>query len=115
MPIMPCDMWGGYEDSPSLSVPGQLLNGTPSVLHGLELYFHSSAPRVSWSSPRALSFRCLVKGCASDVVLLSSHDVPNPSPSPSHDDSLHAVLIAAGDRVAVGWRWCQAKRFARLS
>ena len=40
-----------------------------------------------------------MKGCASDVVLLSSHDVPNPSPSPSHDDGLHAVLIAAGDRV----------------
>ena len=56
-----------------------------------------------------------MKGCASDVVLLSSHDVPNPSPSPSHNDGLHAVLIAAGDRVAVGWRWCQAKRFARLS
>ena len=50
----------------------------PSVLHGLELCLHSSAPGVSWSSPLALSFRCPVKGCASDVVLLSPHDVPNP-------------------------------------
>jgi len=49
---------------------------------------------VAW--PLLLSFRCLVKGCASDVVLLSPHDVPNPSPSPSHDDGLHAVSIAAG-------------------
>ena len=60
-----------------MSVPGQLLDGTAGVLHGL-------------------FFRCSVKGCASDVVLLSPHDVPNPSPSPSHDDGLHAVLIAAG-------------------
>ena len=37
-----------------------------------------------------------MKGCASDVVLLSPHDVPNPSPSPSHDDGLHAASIAAG-------------------
>ena len=37
-----------------------------------------------------------MKGCASDVVLLSPHYVTNPSPSPSHDDGLHAVLIAAG-------------------
>ena len=65
-------------------------------MHGLELCLHSSAPGVSRSSPLALSFRCPVKGCASDVVLLSPHDVPNPSPSPSHDDGLHAVLIAAG-------------------
>ena len=33
-----------------------------------------------------------MKGCASDVVLLSPHDVPNPSPSPQHDDGLHTVL-----------------------
>ena len=66
------------------------------MLHGLELCHHSSASGVPWSSPLALSFRFLVKGCASDVVLLSTHDVPNPSPSPSHDDGLHAVLIAAG-------------------
>ena len=38
-----------------------------------------------------------MRGCASDVVLLSPRDVPNPSTSPSHDDSLHAVLIAAGE------------------
>ena len=85
-----------HEGSPLLSVPGQRLDGTPSMLHGLELCLHSSAPGVSWSSPLALSFRCLVRGCASDV-LLSPRDVPNPSTSPSHDDSLHAVLIAAGE------------------
>ena len=38
-----------------------------------------------------------MKGCASDVVLLSPHDVPNPSPSPSHDDVLDAVFIAPGE------------------
>ena len=62
-----------------------------------ELWFHSSAPGVSWSSSLALSFRYPVKGYASDVVLLSPHDVPNPSLSPSHDDVLHAVFIAPGE------------------
>ena len=38
-----------------------------------------------------------MKGCASDVVMLSPHDVPNPSPSPSYDDGLHAILNAAGE------------------
>ena len=73
-----------------------------SVLHGLELCPHSSAQAVSWSSPLALSFRCPLKDCANDVVLFSPHDVPNPSLSPSHDDGLHAVLIAAGDQLLVG-------------
>ena len=57
-------------------------------MHGLEICLHSSAPGVSRSSPLALSFRCPVKGCASDVVLLSPHDVSNPFPSPSHDDGV---------------------------
>ena len=72
------------------------MDGTPSVLHGLELCLNSLALGVSWSSALALSFMCSVKGCASDGVLLSPHDVPNPLPSPSHDDGLHAVLIAVG-------------------
>ena len=66
------------------------------MLHGLELCLNSSAPGVSWSSALALSFRCPVKSCAGDGVLLSPHDVPNPLPSPSHDDGLHAVLITVG-------------------
>ena len=73
-------------------------------MHGLELCLHSSAPGVSRSSPLTLSFRCPVKGCASDVVLLSPHEVSNPSPPPSHDE-----------RVAVDWRWCQAKGCAGFS
>ena len=97
MPIMPCGTKGDYEGLPRLSVPGQLLDGTLSVLHGLELYLHSSVPGVSWSSPLVLCFRCPVKGCVSDVVLLSLRHVPNPSPLPSYDDGLHAVLIAAGE------------------
>ena len=80
-----------------MSVPGQLLDGTPSVLHGLQLCLDSLASAVSWSSPVALSFRCPVKGCANDVVLLSPRAVPNPSLSPLHDDGLHAVLTAAGE------------------
>ena len=43
-----------------------------------------------------------MKGCVSDVILLSPHDVLNPSPSPSHNDGLHAVLIAAGRWLLVG-------------
>ena len=43
-----------------------------------------------------------MKGCASDVVLLSPHDGPNPSSSPSHDDGLHAVLIAACKLLLIG-------------
>ena len=35
-----------------------------------------------------------MKGCASDVVLLSPHDVPNPSPSPSHDDDRWMMILA---------------------
>ena len=67
------------------------------MLHGLDLCLHSSASAVSRSSPLVLSFRCLIKGCTSDVVLLSPHDVSDPSPSPSHVNGQHAVLIAAGE------------------
>ena len=44
MPIMPCGTYGGYKGSPRPSVPAQLLDGTPGVLHGLELCLHSSVP-----------------------------------------------------------------------
>ena len=102
MPIMPCGTKGGYQGSPHLTVLGHLLDRVPRVLHGLEPCLHRSAPGVSWSSPILLSFRRPMKGCASDIVLLSPPDVPNPSPSPSHDDGLHAFLIAAGEKLLVG-------------
>ena len=44
MPIMPCGTYGGYKGSSRPSVPAQLLDGTPGVLHGLELCLHSSVP-----------------------------------------------------------------------
>ena len=40
--------------------------------------------------------------CAGDVILLPPHDMPNPSPSPLHDDSPHAVLIAASKKLLIG-------------
>ena len=42
-----------------------------------------------------------MKGCAGDVAWLSSHHMSNPSPSPSHDDGPHAVLVAAGEKMLV--------------
>ena len=45
---------------------------------------------------------CPVKGCAGDVTWLSSHHMSNLSPSPSHDDGAHAVLIAASEKILVG-------------
>ena len=45
---------------------------------------------------------CPVKGCAGDVAWFSSHHMSDPSPSPSHDDGAHAVLVAAGEKMLVG-------------
>ena len=43
-----------------------------------------------------------MKGCAGDVAWLSTHHMSDPSPSPSHDDGAHAVLVAAGEKILVG-------------
>ena len=42
------------------------------------------------------------KGSACDAALLSAGDMSDPSPSPSHDDGLHALLVAAGQKLLVG-------------
>ena len=84
-------------------------------MHGLELCLHSSAPGVSRSSPLALSFRCPVKG-SSEVMLSCSLLMK----CPIH---LHRLRMMIGspycldciERVAVDWRWCQAKGCAGFS
>ena len=45
---------------------------------------------------------CPVKGCAGYVAWFSSHHMSDPSPSPTHDDGAHAVLVAAGEKMLVG-------------
>ena len=42
------------------------------------------------------------EGSACDAALLSAGDMSDPSPSPSHDDGLHALLVAAGEKLLVG-------------
>ena len=71
-------------------------------MEGLKLPFYSSTPGVLGSPPFPLPLCCPVKGCAGDVAWLSSHHMPNPSPSPSADDGAHAVLVAAGAKMLVG-------------
>ena len=85
-----------------MSALDQLLNGPPGVMEGLELPFYSSTPDVLGSHPFLLPLWFPVKGCAGDVAWLSSRHKSNPSPSPSHDDSAHAVLVAAGEKIFVG-------------
>ena len=52
------------------------------------------------SSSPAFPLWCSVKGCASDVVLLLSHDMSDPSSS--HNGGSHAVLVAASKKFLVG-------------
>ena len=54
------------------------------------------------SSSPASPLWCPVKGCASDVVLLPSHDMFDPFSSSSHNDGSHAVLVAASRKFLVG-------------
>ena len=75
---------------------------SPGVMEGLKLPFYSSTPGVLGSPPFPLPFWCPVKSCAGDVAWLYSHHMPDPSPSPSHDDGAHAVLVAAGQKMLVG-------------
>ena len=76
---------------------------SPGEMEGLiKLPFYSSPPGVFGSPPFPLPLWCPVKGCAGDVAWLSSHHMPDPSPSPSHDDGTHAVLVAAGEKMLVG-------------
>ena len=71
-------------------------------MEGLQFPFYSSAPGVLGSPPLALSLWCPMKGCAGDVVPLSSADLPYPSPPPLLNYCFHAVLIAAGEKFLVG-------------
>ena len=42
-----------------------------------------------------------MKGCASEVAWLSSHHMSHLSPSHSHDDGAHIVVVAAGEEMLV--------------
>ena len=70
-------------------------------MEGLRLPFYSSTPGVLGSPLFQLPLWCPVKGCAGDVAWVSSHHMSDPSPSPSHDDGAHAVLVAAGEKMLV--------------
>jgi len=98
----PAGMWGGDKGTPLLSVLGQRLNNTPGMVEGLELPFYSSTPGILGSSPFPFSLWCPVKGCAGGVAWCSPRHMSNPSPSPSHDDGAHAVLVAVGEKMLVG-------------
>ena len=64
------------------------------MMEGLEFAFYSSMPGIPlW---------CPVEGCVGDVALLSSHYISDPSPLPSHDDGVHAVLVTASKKMLVG-------------
>ena len=78
---------------------GPVSNGPPGVMQGLEVSFRSSTPRVLGSPSFPFPLWCLVMGCAGDVAWFSSHHMSDPSPSPSHDDGVHAVLVAAGEKM----------------
>ena len=68
-------------------------------MESLKLPFYSSMPGVLGSPPFPLPPWCPVKGRAGDVAWFSSHHMPDPSKSPSHDDGAHAVLVAAGKKM----------------
>ena len=101
MPIMPAGMCGRHKGTPLLSVLGQLLKGSLVMMEGLELPFYSSTRGVLGSPSIPLPLWFPVKVCAGDVAWLSSHHMSDPSPSPSHDDGAHAVLVAAGEKMLV--------------
>ncbi|KAK7489227.1 hypothetical protein BaRGS_00019479, partial [Batillaria attramentaria] len=67
------------------------LDGRGTVVHGPELFFHCSAPGVLRHCSTS-SFGCPVKGSPGHVVLISSDDVPNPSPWLSRDDGVQCEL-----------------------
>jgi len=66
-------------------------------MEGLELPFYNSTPCVLGSPSFPLFLWCSVMGFAGDVAWLSSHHISNSCPSPSHDDSAHAVLVTVGE------------------
>ena len=102
MPIMPAGMCGRHKGTPLLSVLGQLLKGSLVMMEGLELPFYSLTPGALGSPLFLLPLWCPMKGYAGDVAWLSLHHMSNPSPSPSHDDGAHAVVVAAGKKMLVG-------------
>ena len=68
----------------------------------LKLPLYSSTPGVLGSPPFPFPLRCSVKGCAEDVACLSSRHMSDQSPSASHDNGTHAVLVNAGQKMLVG-------------
>ena len=92
---------GQQQRSPTPVCSRPALNGPPGVMKDLELSFFSSTPGAfrTPSFPPPLWFP--VKVCAADIAWLSSHHMSDPSPSPSHDDGAHAVLVAAGEKMLV--------------
>ena len=75
---------------------------SPGVLEGLQLCFDSPTPGVLGSSLLAFSLWCPVEGCSGDVLLFPSADMSYQSPSPSHDDCVHAFLVATDQKFLVG-------------
>ena len=72
-------------------------------MEGLELPSgYRSTPGALGSLSFPLPLWCSEKGCAEDVAWLSSHHMSDLSPSPSHDDCAHAVLVVAGEKMLVG-------------
>ena len=65
----------------------------------LELPLSSSKPGVLGMLLFPLPLRYSVKGCAGDVAWFSSRHKSHPSPSPSHDNSAHTVLVSASEKL----------------
>ena len=72
------------------------------MMEGLKLPLLQFDARLLGSPPFPFSLRCPVKGCAGDVAWRSPRHMSDPSPSPSHDDGAHAVLVAVGEKMLVG-------------
>ena len=96
---MPAGILGSNKGTPFLSVLDQLLNGPPGVTEFLELPLSSSKPGVLGMPSFLLPLWCSVKGCAGDVAWFSSRHMSHPSPSPSHDNSAHTVLVSTGEKL----------------
>ena len=71
-------------------------------MESLKLPFYSSTAGVLGLPPFPLPLWYPLKGCAGYVAWLSSHHMPDPSPSHSPGDGAHAVLVAADKKMLVG-------------
>ena len=80
--------------------------GPPCVMERLELLFYNSPPGVLGSPPFPFPLGCPVKDCSGDAAWLPSHhmsDPSDPSRSPARDDGAHAILVAVGEKMLVGY------------